>query len=374
MTSPRIRSVEAIAVAVPLHHVMRMAGVRISHAENLIVRIETEDGLVGWGEAASAPTMSGDLQASMVAAVRQVFAPLLVGQDPLQRARLMTRLQHALHRNTGARCAVEGALFDLCGKLMKVPVYELLGGARRDELRPMHLLGNERVEDDVREAEAKLSQGIRFFKIKIGVKPVDQEIRSTRLLREALGPDVTLCADGNMGLGAQQIQAYCAGVSDLGLLFLEQPLRSDNLVGMARLARSLSIPLCGDESIGSSADVMALSTAGAVAGVNLKTIKFGGLSPVVHASHLCEELGLAINLACKVGETSIAAAAVTHLGLVMSNLDWGISLTNHYLADDLVSRPVAPVDGVLRVPRTPGLGIEVDEGQVDKYRVQGDRP
>jgi muconate cycloisomerase len=369
LTGARIRSVQAIAVAVPLHHVMRMAGVRISHAENLIVRIETEDGQVGWGEAASAPTMSGDLQASMVAAVEQVFAPLLVGQDPLQRARLMKRIEHAVHRNTGAKCAVECALYDLCGKLMGVPVFELLGGARRDELRPMHLLGNEKVEDDVREAQGKLAQGIRFFKIKIGVKPVEQEIRSTRLLREALGPDVTLCADGNMGLGAQQIQAYCEGVKDQGLLFLEQPLRSDNLLGMARLARSLAIPLCGDESVGSAADLVALSTAGAVAGVNLKTIKFGGLAPVVHASHLCEALGLAINLACKVGETSIAAAAVTHLGLVMSNLDWGISLTNHYLADDLALHPVAPVDGVIRVPRTPGLGITVDEARVDQYRV-----
>lgn len=369
---PLIRSVEAIPVAVPLHHPMRMAGVRITHAENLIVRIEAEDGTIGWGEAASAPTMSGDLQASMVAAVRQVFAPMLIGQDPLKRTQLMQRVAHAVHRNTGAKCAVDIAMHDLSARLMGVPVYELLGGARREELRPMHLLGNDSVEADVAEAQRKRADGIRFFKIKVGVKPVEQEIRSTRLLREALGPDVILCADGNMGLGAVQIQAYCEGVKDQGLLFLEQPLRSDNLLGMARLARSLTIPLCGDESVGSPADVMALAEAGAVAGVNLKTIKFGGLAPVVHASHLCEALGLAINLACKVGETSIAAAAVTHLGVVISNLDWGISLTNHYLADDLVAQPVAPVDGVLRVPRRPGLGITVDEARVDTYRVRGD--
>lgn len=369
LQATKIKKVDAIAVAIPLRKVMRMAGVRLSHAENLIVRIEADNGVVGWGESASAPTMTGDLLPGMVGAVQRLFEPILLGQNPLDRVRLMMRINHAALRNTGAKCAVDGALLDLCGKLMGVPVFELLGGARRDELRPMHLLGNERVEDDVAEAEEKLRAGIRFFKIKVGVKATEDEVRATRLLRKALGEDVILCADGNMGLSAEQVQAYCSGVEEQKLLFLEQPLRSDNLLGMARLASRVSVPLCADESVGSPADIMALSAAGAAAGVNLKTIKFGGLSPVVHASHLCEEIGFSINLACKVGESSIAAAGVVSLGLVMSNLDWGISLTNHYLADDLVREPVGPVDGVIHVPRRPGLGIEVDEKKVEQYRV-----
>lgn len=367
---PRIRRADAIAVSVPLRKPMRMAGVRLTHAENLLVRIEAEDGSVGWGEAASAPTMTGDLQGSMHTAVSQVFAPLLAGQNPLDRVRVMARVDRAALRNTGAKCAVEAALLDLCGRLLKVPVYELLGGARRYEVRPMHLLGNDRVEDDVDEALARRADGVDFFKIKVGVKPLADEVRSTRLLREALGWDVVLCADGNMGLEAQDVLSYCAQVADQKLLFLEQPLRSEDLRGMARLAARLPIPLCADESVGSASDVMALAEARAVEGVNLKTIKFGGLSPVVHASHLCEQLGLHINLACKVGESSIGAAGITQLGAVMCNLDWGINLTNHYLADDLVTTPLAPTRGALAVPQGPGLGVTVDEAKVDRYRVR----
>lgn len=366
----RIRRVDAFGVAIPLHKPMRMAGVRLTHAENLLVRIEAEDGSVGWGEAASAPTMTGDLQGSMIIAASQLFAPLLVGQDPLDRVRLMARVERAALRNTGAKCATEEALLDLCGRLLQVPVHELLGGARRDVVRPMHLLGNDRVEDDVDEALARRAEGVDFFKIKVGVKPLPEEVRSTRLLREALGFEVVLCADGNMGLGAQDVQDYCEQVADQKLLFLEQPLRSEDLRGMARLAARLPIPLCADESVGSAADVMALAEAQAVAGVNLKTIKFGGLSPVVHASHLCEQLGLHINLACKVGESSIGAAGITQLGAVMCNLDWGINLTNHYLVDDLVTAPLLPTRGALDIPRGPGLGIEVDEAKVDRYRVR----
>ncbi|VTU16221.1 L-Ala-D/L-Glu epimerase [Variovorax sp. PBL-H6] len=368
--APRIRRADAMAVSIPLRKPMRMAGVRLTHAENLLVRIEAEDGSVGWGEAASAPTMTGDLQGSMLTAATQVFCPLLGGQNPLDRVGLMTRVDRAMLRNTGAKCAVEEALLDLCGRLLKVPVYELLGGARRDVVRPMHLLGNDSVEDDVDEAKARRADGVDFFKIKVGVKPLSEEVRSTRLLREALGWDVVLCADGNMGLDAQDVLDYCAQVADQKLLFLEQPLRSDDLRGMARLAARVSIPMCADESVGSAADVMALAEAQAVAGVNLKTIKFGGLSAVVHASHLCEQLGLHINLACKVGESSIGCAGLAQLGAVMCNLDWGINLTNHYLADDLVVTPLLPTGGALAIPSGPGLGIEVDEAKIDRYRVR----
>ena len=366
--SPVITRVDAMGVAIPLKKPMRMAGVRITHAENLIVRIEADNGMVGWGESASAPTMTGDLVPGMLCAVEQFFKPLLIGKEIFERNTLMQQVHRAVLRNSGAKCAVDSALLDLCGKTMEMPVYELLGGARRRELRPMHLLGNDSIDEDVKEARAKMADGISFFKIKVGVKPTEQEVESTRLLRQALGPEAILCADGNMGLSADQVIAYCDQVAEQNLLFLEQPLRSDNLQGMADLASRLSIPICADESVGSTADMMQLKTSGAASGVNLKIIKFGGLAAVVHASHLCEEIGFAINLACKVGESSIAAAGISQIGYVMSNLDWGISMTNHYLADDLVLEPVAPVNGVIRIDRKPGLGITVDEQKVQKYR------
>src|ERR1051326_4218254 len=105
-----IRRVDAIPVALPLKKPMKMAGVSITHAHNVVVRIETKDGTAGWGEAASAPTMTGDTLAGLVAAVRDHLAPVLTGQDAWARAALMRRMKAALAGNTGAHSAVEMAL------------------------------------------------------------------------------------------------------------------------------------------------------------------------------------------------------------------------------------------------------------------------
>lgn len=368
-SSCTVVKVEAFGVAIPLKKPMRMAGVRITHAENLIVRIETNTGIVGWGESASAPTMTGDLVTGMVCAVEKLFAPLVLGRSLSDRNIIMYDIDRAAIRNTGAKCAVDCALYDALGKAVGLPVYELLGGLKRKELRPMFLLGNDKIEDDLIEAKQKMADGIRFFKIKIGVKSVSDEIKSTKKLREILGPEVSICADGNMGLNSEGILQYVKGVENENLLFLEQPLRNENLQGMAVVASKIGVPICADESVGSSADIMALRRSRAASGVNLKIIKFGGISQVVHASHICQEIGFSINLACKVAESSIAAAAISNLGFVLSNLDWGISMTNHYLSDDLVNTPIFPANGVISVNSIPGLGVDVDEAKIRRYKI-----
>lgn len=364
-----IKRVDAIPVALPLRKPMLMAGVRIEFAENLIVRIEAESGLVGWGEAASAPTMTGDLQAGMVAAIEQHLAPLLVGQDALQHAALARRCGHALHGNGGAKSAVDMALLDLVGRHVQLPVCDLLGGAMRATVKPMWLLGNKTVQEDIAEANEKRRAGFGFFKIKVGVKPVADEIAATHELRRALGPEIILCADANMGYDNVAARRYAIAAGEAGLLFFEQPLRDYDINGMAALAKISPVPLCADESIGSIKDIFDYHRAGAAAGINVKTIKLGGLSAAVQAAQVCESLGLAINLACKVAESSIGAASLVQLGAVLGNLDWGISVTNHYLAVDTVKDVIQPRDGVVAVSRRPGLGVEVVEAEIERYRV-----
>ena len=364
----RIKRVEALRLSLPLRKPVLMAGVRIEFAENLLVRIEGENGLVGWGEAASAPTMTGDLQAGMVAAVNEHLAPLLVGQDALQHAMLARRCSAALLHNGGAKAAVDMAVLDLVGRHVGLPVCDLLGGAVRGSVTPMWLLGNKTVEEDIAEAHDKREAGFGFFKIKVGIKPVAEEIAATLELRRALGADVTLCADANMGYDRKSALRYAAGTADAGLLFFEQPLRHDDLDGMAALARSSPVPLCADEAIGGLRDIYDYQRAGAAAGMNLKTIKLGGLSAAVHAGQVCESLGLAINLACKVAESGIGAAALVQLGAVLGNLDWGLSVTNHYLAADIVRDGVRPHGGTIRVGRKPGLGVDVDESEIARVR------
>jgi muconate cycloisomerase len=365
-----IRTVEAVPVALPLAKPVVMAGERIERALNLLVRVEAANGLAGWGEAASAPTMTGDVLPGMVAAVNDHLAPLVVGQDAMQRAQIAQRIGRALHGNGGAKCAVDMALADLVGRHLGVSLADMFGGPVRETMRPMYLLGNPKVADDVAEATKKIAEGFTFFKLKVGIKHPLEEAAAAVEIRRQLGDGVALCADANMGMTFQDARLFVERAREAQLLFLEQPLRENDFDGMAALARLSPTPLNGDEAIGSVAAILALSRIGAIQGANLKTIKLGGIGTTVHAMAVCSALGLNINLACKVAESSIGAAAIAQLGGIAPNLDWGVSITNHYLAEDLTEAPLRIEAGTVRRPRGAGLGVEVRVSQVNRYRVK----
>jgi muconate cycloisomerase len=363
-----VRRVDVIPVALPLKKPMKMAGVTIAHAHNVLVRIEAKDGTVGWGEAASAPTMTGDTVGGLVAAVRDHLAPLLIGEDAWARPALAVKLRAALLGNTGAHSAVEMALLDLAGRAASVPLIDLVGGALRPGVAPMWLIGNKTAEEDIAEAHEREAAGFHFFKLKVGVKPLAAEIDGTRALRAALGPAVPLCADANCGFTPEAARRYLDSIRDANLLFLEQPLGPADLDGFAALARTSPVPLGVDESIHSLADIEAHARCGA-GGVSLKLIKLGGIGPALAAADLCRRLGLKVNVAVKIAESSIGSSAAVHLACAIPASDWGVSLTHFYLADDLVKHPLPLGDGTVALPTGPGLGVEVDEAAVKRFRV-----
>jgi muconate cycloisomerase len=364
-----VRRVEAIPVALPLKAPMKMAGITITKAENLLVRIESTDGDVGWGEAPSAPTMTGDTLGGLVAAVRDHLAPLLIGKEAWLNNDHRPMLTRALVGNPGAHSAVEMALLDMGSRASRCRVIDhKLSKPVRRTVAPMWLLGNATVKEDIAEARARQADGINFFKLKIGVKPIDDEIKAAHAIRKAL-PKATLCADANCGLTLAAATRYAERTRDADLAFIEQPLPVHDLAGLKALARATRTPIGMDESIHALADVEAVKRAGAK-GVSLKLIKLGGFREAFAAGKLCRKLGLKINVAAKIAESSIGTAAAVHLACAVPNVDWGVSLTNMYLAEDIVRRPIAIADGKVALPDGPGLGVEVDEAAVARFRVQ----
>jgi muconate cycloisomerase len=364
-----IRRVEAIPVTMPLAAPMKMAGITIAEAENLLVRIEAADGSVGWGEAASAPTMTGDTQGGLVAAVRDHLAPLLIGQDAWTRPVITRALRRALLGNGGAHSAVEMALLDLCGRACGLRLVDLIGRAGRNAVRPMWLLGNATAAEDIEEARARQAAGFHLFKLKIGVKPLAAEIAAAHAIRAALGPAMPLCADANGGLTLAAARRYVERTRAANLMFVEQPLAHDDLAGLKALARRSPVPIGIDEGIHSLADIEAHARAGA-GGVSLKLIKLGGISVALAAANLCRRLRLSVNVAAKIAESSIASAAGIHLACAVPAIGWGVSLTHFYLAEDLVRRPPPLKDGFVALPDGPGLGVEIDEAAVARFRVR----
>jgi muconate cycloisomerase len=364
-----VRRIDAIPVALPLKAPMKMAGITIATAENVLVRVELANGVVGWGEAPSAPTMTGDTLGSLVAAVRDHLALLLIGKDISLQHDYRPMLRRALVGNTGAHSAVEMALLDAgCRATQSRLIDVALAKPPRTVVQPMWLLGNATVEEDIAEAKAKQSSGINFFKLKIGVKPIAEEIAAAHAIRAAL-PSATLCADANCGLTLGAAKRYAERTREARLAFIEQPLPVDDLAGLKALARASKTPIGMDESIHSLVDIEAAKHTGAK-GVSLKLIKLGGFREAFAAGKLCRKLGLKINVAAKIAESSIGTAAAIHLACAVPNVDWGVSLTNLYLAADVVRRPIAIVDGKVALPDGPGLGVEVDEAALARFRVQ----
>jgi len=232
-----IRRVDAIPVALPLKSPMKMSAETIAAAQNLLVRVEAADGTVGWGEAASAPTMTGDTQGGLVVAVRDHLAPMLIGKNAHDWPAVRPALHRALLGNGGAHSAVEMAVLDLIGRATGQRLIDLVARPRRNGVKPMWLLGNKTADEDIAEAHARQKAGFDFFKLKIGVKPLAKEIAIALAVREAL-PDTPLCADANCGLTLSAARTYVEKTRKARLMFVEQPLAYDDVEGLRKLARA----------------------------------------------------------------------------------------------------------------------------------------
>ncbi|HSK96155.1 MAG TPA: mandelate racemase/muconate lactonizing enzyme family protein [Euzebyales bacterium] len=365
-----IASVDVIPVRIPLTAPVRMATHTITHAANVLVRMESGDGVVGWGEAAEAHNMTGDLQPGIAAAARQL-AQRYRGADA-RRLRALARAADAdMHANTSAKSALDMAAHDLVARTRGVPLHDLLGGAVRSHIAALCIVGSGDPDADAERAAAGRAAGHREFKLKVGMAGVDSDARAALAVREAIGFDAVLGADANQSLTVARAVRFLQRAQDADLAYLEQPLPGTDPRGLAALRAATTVGIGIDEGLHAVRDLLDLAAAGAVDGVALKLIKTGGVGATMLALELAELLGLAVNLSGKIAETSIAAAALTHVAAAAPALAWGFSVTNHLLEADVARTPIAISDGGVDAPTGPGLGIDVDEGAVAEHRVDG---
>ena len=365
-----IKRIDAIPVALPLIKPMTLARTRITHSVNLLVRIEARNGAVGWGEAATMPTATGENLTTVLRATSTSIVPYLVGKDAGDHAKLIATLARRPALSRAALCAADMALLDLMGHAHGLPVSELLGGRLHEYITPMWLLGGTTMALDLAEAKRQRRNGYRFFKIKVGAKPLAATIANLNALRRELGPQVQLCADANMGLTPRAASAFVRGVAEAGLLYFEQPFDKKHVKAMARLARSSKIPLAIDESFTGVADLVTHYSARAAHGAAIKSISLGSLSATVAAAAVADALGMAVNISSKIAESSVAGAALVHVAAAIDKTSWGVSPTNCYLAEDIVRAPITLKRGRLAVPDGNGLGVEVDTQAVNRMRIR----
>lgn len=362
----KIVSVEAIPFRLPFKEAKVWARGALDAAEHVLIRVRTDDGVTGIAEAPPRPTIYGESIRSIVASVEDWFGAAAIGLDPFDTEKLLERFDRYVG-NPAAKAAVEMALADVRGKASGTPVCKLLGGWT-DRIPVSIRVPTGDAEATIRScAAARENYGITTFKIKIGMKH-HQDVALLRAVRQELGPDVKLCPDANQGYDTTTAIRVLREIEDLDILLVEEPCRIDNERGRKRVAQSTNIPIMGDESCTSVSEVRRQLTLGAVNVISIKVARTGfALSQRI--AHLCEAESMP-NLMGTQADTSLGATCGAQFAASCRNVKLPCEVTGFLdTVDDLLVEPPKIVDGHFQISDQPGLGIEIDEAKLNRYRM-----
>ena len=354
----RITQVIAYPVEVPYIKPWVISSGPTSLAANVLVQILTDDGLVGVGEGSPVPAYGDETQGTILHAIRDNLAPVLIGRDPFDSEALLHAMDKRLHGHHFAKAAIDLALYDLRGKALGVPVYQLLGGQYRDAIKLIAGVGLGDTETRVREAIEAASAGYDTVKMKISGNP-DLDIEQVGAVRAAVGPRVHIRLDANQGYRSGDSLPVFKKLESFDLDYIEQPLPRWDLDGQATLAAALDTPIMGDESCYSPEDVLTLIRHKAVDIVNIKIMK-SGLARSQKIAAIAEAAGLPCMIGSMV-ELGVGTAAGVHFGIATPAVTYACELVGAaFLVDDVCEGnpyTIIPPDHMWRVPAGTGLGV-----------------
>jgi D-galactarolactone cycloisomerase len=361
------------------HKLKRPFGVSVSvplsqTRSALFVKLETDTGLVGWGETAPIGGARGTIENQL--------SPQLIGKNPLKYRKLWRTLWGANFGNGLAVGAIDMALNDLRGKALGMSVSELFGGSYRERVpvyaSTMNYVEGEAPEDLYhRQAAEKVEMGFRALKMRIGRYDVAREAKFIQKVRETVGPDVRLMADGNGAYTLRTAVQMGRILDDLNFDFFEEPLpQSPRYAGYPELREKLPLPLAGGEAVDSRIAAKSLIDRRAVDIIQPDAALCGGIGEALFIGELAALSGIPCIPHCWGGAISIAASI--HLLSLLPDPHWGFPTDTPRLELDqsenpwrteIVEKPFQLVEGQLEVPQAPGLGIQVKEDVIQKYAV-----
>lgn len=381
----KITRIDAFPIRLPVRRDFKWAGLREDLGGFVIVRMEVEGGIVGWGEATPLPDWGGaagrrggETQRTVLAMIREVLAPVVLGLDVSDVTAARLAMDRAAIGNSYAKLALDIAMHDAWGKLAGQPVYRLLGGRVRDSVPYAHMVGLMGEGEALEEAVGAMADGCRALQIKGGVD-ADRDIRLVAAIRAELGPEVFLRLDANQGYRTARAGIdILARLREAGADGCEQP--GANLSSMAEITRRGALPVMADESCWDAVDAMDLVAAGGADWISIYLAKAGGFVGARKVAAIAETM----NIPCDVNgsiESGIGNAANVHFALAMPcvtlpsvipvNAPAGAHpcrIAGNYYTDDIIAAPMAVADGAILPLDAPGLGIEVDEDKLAQYR------
>lgn len=351
-----IQKTEIFRFSIPMEPFAIATGT-MDYAQNTLIRIHTDNGLVGYGECSAFPMIVGETQDTCLVLARD-FARLWKGRDASDIAARLAELDLYIAKNATIKSAFDMALHDLAAKKAGLPLYRFLGGEKR-EIETDITIGISSPEEMAAKAMEFVDAGARVLKIKLGKDPV-QDVERIRVIRGRVGKQITIRIDANQGWDFEGAVQALRGLEAFEIEFCEQPMRAYNDHLLPALRQQTRIPIMADESCYDHRDALRLIESKACDYLNIKFSKSGGIAEALRIHEVAQQQGMP----CMIGgmlETRLALAANVHFAYAAPGVqffDMDTCMVGH-LADPIVGG--IQYDGFkITLPDTPGIGAEVD--------------
>jgi len=353
----RVLRVEVYKVDIPLVAPFRIALGETTVAENVFVKINTDVGLYGLGEASPFTPIVGETQATDLVAAKDL-AKLLIGKNPLDIENRLHELRSYLVHNTTVRSAFDMALYDLLGKASDLPLYSVLAGGNRTLLTD-RTVGIDSSEKMAKEALALKERGFPAVKVKLGTTP-GEDIERIRRIREAVGPDIPLRIDANQGWDCVSALQTLKAIEDQGIQYCEQPVAAWNIEALRKVRAGTTIPIMADESLFDEHDAFRLLSMGACDYLNIKLSKAGGIRTALKINAVAEAAGVRCMMGC-MSETRLGLTAAAHVVSARPNIQFAdLDSADMLSADPIIGGMTYGEGGTVSLPDTPGHGADIE--------------
>lgn len=308
----KITDIKLGHISVPLRTPFKTALRTVNSVEDIIVRIETDTGNVGYGEVPPTGVITGDTTGAIIGAIESHIKKALIGMDIENIEEIMDKLDKSIVGNTSAKAGVDIAIYDLYGQLYNAPVYKILGGYRKEIITDITISVNE-PEEMARDSIDAINRGYRTLKIKVG-NDAKKDIERMKAIREAVGYDVDLRIDANQGWNYKEAIYTLRKMEDAGLNIelVEQPVPGHDFEGLKMVTDNVSIPVMADESVFSPKDAIKIMEMRAADYINIKLMKTGGIHNALKICNIAEVYGVECMIGCML-EAKVSVNAAVHL-------------------------------------------------------------
>lgn len=353
----KITSIEVYAVRLPLKEPFIISYTTYDDMPSIIVKVETDTGLIGYGEGTPDEHVTGETWESTFAILNHTIGPAMIGENPFNIEKIHEKMDQLIYGAPTAKAAIDIACYDLMGKASNQPIYNLLGGRYHDTLEVPQVISILPPDVMAEKAKQAVEEGYQLLKLKVGTDKKLDALR-IRAVRDAVGPNVPIKVDANQGWQTSAEAMYVLQqVADCNLDWIEQPVVASDIDGLREIKQKTNIPVMIDEGLHGNKEMREVIVKRAADLINIKLMKCGGLYPATHLVHQAELAGLT----CQVGsmvESAIASAAGLHLSLAKRAIQ-----SNELVGPLMFSKDVADIRyevPFVYLTDAPGLGIEVD--------------